>query len=51
MRAISRWKFGSSLIICIEPQVGADNFIRFDDEIIKEVGNIVSQGHASKESR
>lgn len=28
-------------------KVGADNFIKFDDDIIKEVGNIVNQGHTN----
>lgn len=27
-------------------KVGADNFIKFDDDIIKEVGNIINQGHS-----
>ena len=26
-------------------QVGADNFIKFDNDIIKEVGSIINQGH------
>ena len=30
------------------PQAGSDNFIKFDDEIIKEVGAILNKGHNSE---
>ena len=29
-------------------KVGADNFIKFDNDIIKEVGAILNQGHKSE---
>ena len=30
-------------------KLGANNFIKFDDDIIKDIANIINQGHKSKE--
>ena len=36
-----------NIVICWS-KVGADNFIKFDNDIIKEVGAILNQGHKSE---